>query len=272
VIELDNGVDPVEEFFFDEWYEVSAGVYHLEYHNYQYFTATYATSDSADHFLKYQANGWAYGGSARQSGALPRAEWAMQVRNVLNKMVWTMQRKVSRFTWTSTINRRYGRDYGYTAAVAAWDAAAWNTSGVTTSIHFAQQYISGGSETEWISCYRFRTDTYLTGWATDFKHTVDGYLQFERKGGAVYSDPDYSTVDPGAGNWRFEKMYERSTPFDDADDTVMIGDFSSITITDPGAGSSAGWDITRGYPDYSEDVSPWTLVNKWNVTDGFAYT
>jgi len=200
---------------------------------------------------------------------LPMAAWAMQVQAILNKLVWTIQRGES---WTLTRNRRRGYAYGYTAAVAAWNAAAWNTSGVGVS-DFARQSLSGGGETTWIEVIRFRTSAVLNGWATSMKHTMDGYVQMERYGIYTYSDPDYSTTDPGSGQWRLHRIKQWTTPFDDASQTESVGDFATITMADPGTGNRTAWNVSKELPDHTESsASPWSLINKWNVTDGFSYT
>jgi hypothetical protein len=203
---------------------------------------------------------------------LPLAAWAMQVQAILNLLLWTIQRGES---WALTRDGRQGIGTTYALAVAAFNAASWTGAGSGGSTFAAQEVHDNRTI---YTCTRFRSSMVLNGWATAMKHTMDGYVQFERVSGATYSDPDYSTVDPGTGpmgqtQWRLKRIKQWTTPFDDASQTEAVGDIATITISDPGSGNRAAWNVSKELPDHTESsASPWTLINKWNVTDGFAYT
>ena len=156
-------------------------------------------------------------------------------------------------------------------ATTAWNAASWATGdGGETSEHFAKE----ASGTFTIHRHRFEfvpevgadeydldaptiTKDFLTGSPTSSpKKTFKFYAALTSPTAGSYQNNDYD-----GGDDQFSIFSTVSTPTATATvPTLSIGNFASVSATEPGTGAQHGWKVTTPFNIY--------ILFKWDVLGG----
>lgn len=166
---------------------------------------------------------------------------------------------------------RQGTGANFAAAVTAWNASSYATgdggetseclakeSGGTYTVHRRHfEFGPTSDEDEWNLDAPTITKPFVAGSPTSTPNkTFKFYAALTAPSGGTYENNDYD-----GGEDEFSIFQVESTPTDTATvPTLSIGNFASITATDPGAGGEQGWKVETPFNVY--------MMHKWDVAGG----